>query len=95
MNALSRRSGNFGNDTLNMKCRLCGKTALQIGGYLHRVNAKGIAGIWECRPSCDAKLSNEQALFAALEYPAGPSVMQTDRSSESCSGSSPAPDTFL
>lgn len=35
-----------------MKCRICGKSALEIKGYLERVNPKGVEGIWECRPSC-------------------------------------------
>lgn len=52
-----------------MKCRICGKSAHNIGGYLARANEKGIVGIWECRPSCDAKLTNEEALIAAIEGP--------------------------
>lgn len=55
--------------TGSARCRLCGRTALEIGGYLHRVNEKGVKGIWECRPSCDAKLSNSEAILAAIEGP--------------------------
>ena len=48
-------------------CRLCGKNALEIGGYLTRVNPTGEAGIWECRPSCEADLPPETKLLMALE----------------------------
>lgn len=34
-------------------CRLCGKGAQEIQGYLARVNEFGVAGVWECRPSCE------------------------------------------
>lgn len=50
-------------------CRKCGKNALEIGGYLRRVNEKGVPGIWECAPSCDTQLTNEQAIIAAIEGP--------------------------
>lgn len=49
-----------------MKCRLCGKNVFETGGYLHRVNEKGVEGVWECRPSCEAKLSNEDAFLMAV-----------------------------
>lgn len=55
--------------TPTMHCRLCGKTAHEIKGYLHRVNEKGVTGIWECRPSCDAALSPDDRLLAAIEGP--------------------------
>jgi len=50
-----------------MKCRLCGKGALEIQGYLKRMNETGIEGIWECRPSCDAELSADERVVAAIE----------------------------
>lgn len=50
-----------------MKCRLCGKGATEIRGYLKRVNEKGVKGIWECRPSCDADLSEDDRVIAAIE----------------------------
>lgn len=53
--------------TTESHCRLCGKTALEIKGYLHRVNELGVTGIWECRPSCDANLSADDRLIAAIE----------------------------
>lgn len=53
-------------------CRLCGKTAQEIGGYLHRVNEKGVDGIWECRPSCDSKMDDDARLLAALEHDEAP-----------------------
>ena len=48
-------------------CRKCGKGAQEIGGYLTRVNEKGVIGIWECRPSCAAIQTFEQNLLDALE----------------------------
>ncbi len=57
---------------MSFKCRKCGKVAQEIGGYLHRVNEKGVAGIWECRPTCDADLPFETSLLLAIEgEPAG------------------------
>lgn len=50
-----------------MKCRLCGKSALQIGGYLERVNEKGVEGIWECRPICGVYLEPDERIIAAIE----------------------------
>lgn len=47
-------------------CHLCGKTAFECGGYLKRVDEKGVPGIWECYPSCDAKLSRNAALLSAV-----------------------------
>lgn len=52
-----------------MKCRLCGKSALEISGFLVRVNETGVTGIWECRPTCDAWLSPDEAVIAAIEWP--------------------------
>lgn len=52
-----------------MKCRLCNRTLFECGGYLERVNEKGVPGVWECRPTCGAKLTNEQAVLAALKGP--------------------------
>jgi len=48
-------------------CRLCGKGAQEIGGYLTRVNEKGVPGLWECRPSCDAHQTQDENLLMALE----------------------------
>jgi len=50
------------------RCHRCGKDSYQCGGWLHRINKKGIFGIWECQPSCDAKLLKEERLFAALNH---------------------------
>lgn len=50
-----------------MKCRKCNKGANDIGGYLARVNEKGVKGIWECRPSCDASMPPDDRLIAAIE----------------------------
>ena len=53
-----------------MRCRLCGKGALEIQGWLERVNEKGVPGVWECRPACGAEISQEDALLGAIEGPA-------------------------
>lgn len=56
----------------SVTCRICGKHVTEIRGYLTRVNAKGVPGIWECRPSCDSNLSQDEALLAAIECPMTP-----------------------
>lgn len=48
------------------------KSAQEIGGYLTRVNEKGVLGIWECRPTCDADLPFETNILMALEGEAAP-----------------------
>lgn len=50
-----------------MRCRLCGASAFTTGGWLERVNETGRPGIWECRPSCQAVASDEDALLGAIE----------------------------
>lgn len=50
-----------------MKCRLCGKGANEIRGILARVNEKGVAGIWECRPICGAELDYTESVAAAID----------------------------
>lgn len=47
-------------------CQLCGKSAQEIGGYLTRVNEKGVPGIWECRPNCAAELMDDDKFLAAI-----------------------------
>lgn len=49
-------------------CRLCGKSALEINGWLQRVNEKGVTGIWECRPSCDVEMSFEERIMGVIDY---------------------------
>lgn len=39
---------------MSTRCRLCGRHATEVEGYLERVNEKGVPGIWECRPPCGA-----------------------------------------
>lgn len=51
----------------DIKCSKCDRTPHQIGGYLQRVNEKGVPGIWECRPNCSADLPAETRLELALE----------------------------
>lgn len=50
-----------------MKCHLCGKHANEIGGWLERVNEKGVPGIWECRPMCGADLPQAERVMGAIE----------------------------
>ena len=50
-----------------MKCRRCNKTAHEIGGYLTRVNEKGVPGVWECRPTCGADLPPDTRVLLAIE----------------------------
>ncbi len=52
-----------------MNCIKCGKSIFEVGGFLTRANDKGGNGIWECSPSCDAELTQEQAVLAAVEGP--------------------------
>ena len=61
------------------RCRLCGKTVLEIGGYLHRVNETGVTGIWECRPSCSAQMTDDDRLLAAIE---GPNIERSNADGE-------------
>lgn len=49
-----------------MQCRLCGKSAQEIQVWLERVNEVGIPGIWECRPSCEARLTQDERLLGAI-----------------------------
>jgi len=51
---------------IGIKCRLCKRGANEINGYLHRVNEKGVLGIWECRPYCLTNISNEEAVMRAI-----------------------------
>ena len=50
----------------NPKCKKCGKDSYQTGGWLERINIEGKPGSWECKPSCDAKLSKENRILQAL-----------------------------
>ena len=50
-----------------MKCRKCKRTAIEINGFLKRINEKGQKGIWECRPHCDVDMTREDRLLCALQ----------------------------
>lgn len=50
-----------------IQCRLCGRTPMQVQGVLHRVNEKGVTGVWECRPICGAQMDQDDAIIAAVE----------------------------
>ncbi|MFZ5699695.1 MAG: hypothetical protein ACOY9J_13470 [Pseudomonadota bacterium] len=52
---------------MSAKCRICGRGLGQIGGYLQRVNEKGVPGVWECSPTCAADLPTETVLLMAVE----------------------------
>lgn len=48
-------------------CRKCGKNPAKDRVCLARVNEIGVLpAIWECRPSCDAKLSDEPPNLSAI-----------------------------
>ena len=49
-------------------CRKCGRSSHEISGWLERVNEKGVPGVWECRPSCYATLTQDEAVIGALEW---------------------------
>lgn len=51
---------------MSAKCQKCGAT-IWDGVYLERVNEKGIAGIYECRPACGADLPQDTLLVMAIE----------------------------
>lgn len=65
---------------MTIKCRLCGNGIEEIGGYLHRVNEKGVPCIWECRPTCKADLPQDTNLLLALEC--GPEEMTPNAKSD-------------
>jgi hypothetical protein len=51
-----------------MKCRLCCRGPQEIKGWLARMNPVGeLPAVWECRPSCDAELSEEEAVLGAVD----------------------------
>jgi hypothetical protein len=49
-----------------MICRKCKKSAHEINGWLKRQNELGEKGIWECRPNCNAELTQDEALIGAI-----------------------------
>lgn len=50
------------------KCRKCGRSQDECGGYLRRVNPVGeLPALWECWPTCGAEIPQEEALLAAIE----------------------------
>lgn len=56
-------------------CRKCGKNPAKDRVCLARVNEIGVLpAIWECRPSCDAKLSAEECVLLAIEGDSGRGV---------------------
>lgn len=52
---------------MTIKCRLCRRGPNECKGVLHRVNEKGVVGIWECRPICGAAMDQDDAILAAVE----------------------------
>lgn len=48
-------------------CCLCKKTLDEIGGYLSRINAKGIDPVWACRPACEVVQTQEKNLLDAIQ----------------------------
>lgn len=58
----------MGERMTDLVCRKCGVGLHECGGYLTRVNEKGVSGIWECRPVCGADMPRDTALIMAIEY---------------------------
>lgn len=53
---------------MTIKCSKCGVVpSPDKPFYLERVNPKGVAGIFECRPTCGADLPQETLLQMAIE----------------------------
>jgi ribosomal protein L37AE/L43A len=50
-------------------CRLCKRTAVEIQGWLTRINPLGEEGVWECRPTCGATLTQDARLLGAILPP--------------------------
>ncbi len=51
---------------MSASCSKCGTSVHECGGWLERVNPKGEDPIWECRPACGARLTDEEALLGAV-----------------------------
>lgn len=49
-----------------IRCRLCNRDLKECGGWLARVNEKGVPGIFECRPSCQTELPQDRAVLGAI-----------------------------
>lgn len=57
-----------------LKCRLCGKDAMQCAGWLQRVGIHGDPNApFECRPSCypRTRMDNAERLLGAIEQRQG------------------------
>lgn len=52
---------------MSIECRKCGVSMAKCGGYLTRVNEKGVPGIWECRPVCGADLPPDTRVMLAID----------------------------
>lgn len=50
-----------------IKCQLCDKGINECGGWLERVNEKGVPGVYECRPSCTAVMNRDEAVVNAVK----------------------------
>lgn len=50
-----------------MRCRKCNRSVHEIGGFLTRVNEKGVPGVWECRPDCKADLPPDTRVLMAID----------------------------
>ncbi len=54
-------------------CRKCKQNVFEAslrGAYLARMNETGVAGIWECRPTCEGNplASKDDALLLAIGH---------------------------
>ncbi len=50
-----------------MKCRLCSKNPATDGNCLTRVNPLGEIGVWECSPTCEHNLNQDELVLLAIE----------------------------
>lgn len=62
-----------------MKCNLCGADMKSCKGWLERVNAKGVLGVYECRPVCGADLPLNERVLGAVEPDAAIDQARKDR----------------
>jgi hypothetical protein len=69
-------------------CRKCGRgegNQAEPGLWLERVNPVGqVPAVWECRPSCDASLSPDEAVLAAVGAMAAPAPEPCSCGPQSC-----------
>lgn len=48
-------------------CKKCGANPVKDNVYLKRVNKLGVDGIWECKPNCQTKVTNDNLVSLILD----------------------------